>query len=474
MKKLILSSFAIAAAISTALLVSGRETQAQKKEPYVMKFGEALPANAFIELNKLVNPAVVNISTTTRPKFQRGYRDPYMDMMEQFFGFRVMPQQARPAQALGSGFLIREDGLIITNNHVIDGADTIQVQVGDSEKLLEAKVVGRDGRTDIALIKVEGKGFPTLQLGSSATTDVGEWVAAFGNPFGNAHTMTKGIVSAKGRDISEINRFPMIQTDAPINPGNSGGPLVNLKGQVIGVNAAIDPRAQNIGFAIPIDDVKSILPTLEKDGRIRSGYLGVSLADLDPRIANELGLKDLDGAVVAQVEEGSPADKAGLTTYDVITEFNGKKVADSGSLRTLVADASIGSKIPVKIIREGKQKSIQVTVGDRPEPRKVSLKSEREHQGKQAPHDLGFQIADINPSLREDFQLPEDAKKPVVVRVEKGSLGAQAGLLAGDLILDVNRRDVNSAGDVIKNLKKGTNTLRIFRQGAVLFLMLRN
>lgn len=470
MTKKVLASLALMTA-TLAVSVPATQILAQKKEPYVMKFSDPLPANAFIELNKVVNPAVVNISTTQKARMPRGYRDPYMDMLEQFFGQRL--PQARPAQALGSGFLIREDGLIVTNNHVIEGADIIQVQIGSAaDKLVDAKVIGRDGRTDIALLKVEGHGYPVLQLGSSATTEVGEWVAAFGNPFGNAHTMTKGIVSAKGRDITEINRFPMIQTDAPINPGNSGGPLVNLKGQVIGVNAAIDPRAQNIGFAIPIDDVKSILPLLEKDGRIRSGYLGVVLADLDPRIASELGLKDLEGAVVAQVEKKSPAEKSGLKAYDVVTEFNGKKVSDSGVLRTLVADTPVGNQIAVKLIRDGKSKNLTVTVGDRPQaPQAVKLS--KEHRGSPAPHDLGFQIADPNPSLRQDFQIPDDIKKPVVVNVEKGSAGAQAGLLAGDLILDVNRREVGTSGDVIKNLKKGTNTLRIFRQGTVLFLMMR-
>lgn len=470
--RVFLLSLVFAVSASSLMIFPTQGLWAQKKEAYVMKMGDPLPGNAFVELNKLVNPAVVNISTTQRQRMQRPNQDPYFDMLEQLFGNRI-PRQQRPAQALGSGFLIREDGLIVTNNHVIDGADVIQVQIGTSEKLLDAVVVGKDGRTDIALLKVEGSGFPVLQMGTSATTEVGEWVAAFGNPFGNAHTMTKGIVSAKGRDISEINRFPMIQTDAPINPGNSGGPLVNLRGQVIGVNAAIDPRAQNIGFAIPIDEVKSILPQLEKDGRIRSGYLGVVLADLDPRIANELGMKDLEGAIIAQVEPKGPADKAGLMAYDVITEFNSKKVSDTNALKTLVADSDVGKKATVKVIRDGKPKTISVTVGDRPDPSQARVAPRKTHKGSKAPFDLGFQVADSSLAIREDFQIPPDVKKPIIVSVERGAPAATAGLLAGDVVLDINRREVNSASDVVKNLKKGTNTLRVFRQGTVLFLMVR-
>ncbi|MBX3017953.1 MAG: trypsin-like peptidase domain-containing protein [Bdellovibrionaceae bacterium] len=460
--------FAIGAA--SLLILPGEGLWAQKKEPYAIKLGDPLPGNAFIELNKLVNPAVVNISTTQRQVVPRANRDPYFDMLEQLFGGRA---QRRPAQSLGSGFLIREDGLIITNNHVIDGADIIQVQVGTSDKLMDATVIGKDGRTDIALIKIEGKGYPVLKLGNSSTTEVGEWVAAFGNPFGQAHTMSKGIISAKGRDISEINRFPLLQTDTPINPGNSGGPLVNLKGEVIGVNAAIDPRAQNIGFAIPIDEVKGVLPLLEKDGRIRSGYLGVVLADLDPRIASELGMENLNGAIVAQVEPKGPASIAGLTPYDVIVEFNGKKVEDSGSLRTIVADTPVGQKVPVKVVRDGKNRSLSVAVGERPEAPTARRVPRKEHRGTTAPHDLGFTVSDMNANLRKDFEIPEDVKKPVVIDISRGSAAAQAGLLPGDVILDINRREVHSSADVMKGLKKGTNTLRVFRQGTVLFLMIR-
>lgn len=439
---------------------------------------EALSANAFIDLAKAVNPAVVNISTSTMPrKLNRGsgQRDPFFDMLEQFYGFRMAPQQTRPQTALGTGFVIREDGLIITNNHVIAGADKIQVQFDEkSDKTYEAKVVGSDDRTDIALIKIDGKGFPTVALGSSNSTQVGEWVAAFGNPYGNGHTMTKGIISAKGRDIGEINKFPLLQTDAPINPGNSGGPLVNLKGQVIGVNSAIDARAQGIGFAIPIDDVKSILTQLEKEGRIRKGYLGAGLAELNPQIALELGLdSETNGVLIAQVDPNGPASKGGLRPYDLITEFGNRKIKTLSELMDQVADAKAGSNIKVKIIREGKEKILSITIGERPEnlqakkwgrPTPVSP----DHNNK----DLGFSVVDANTQIRQQFGIESDVDRPVIVDVVSGSKAAKGGLLPGDVILDVNRKETKKASDVTKEIKKGKNTFRIVRQGAVLFLVL--
>lgn len=441
------------------------------------KPSDPLPMNAFIELAKAVNPAVVNISTKIMPKrMSRGNRDPFFDMLEQFYGSQMQPQQMRPQTALGTGFIIREDGLIVTNNHVIQGADEIDVQlVGEAKSLHRARLIGSDQRTDIALIKIEGKNFPTLAMGSSNDTQVGEWVAAFGNPYGQGHTMTKGIISAKGRDISEINRIPLLQTDAPINPGNSGGPLVNLRGQVIGVNSAIDPRAQGIGFAIPIDEVKTLLPQLEKLGRIRMGYIGVALADLDPRAAQALGYQKIEGAVIAQVVPGMPASMAGLRPYDVVVKAGTKEVKNAADFSDAIAGAMIGSSLEIKIIREGKEKTLNLKIAERPD----KISNERQNtvkkpQGQKAPAEIGMEVADLNPELRKQYGLEEDVKKPVITNVDQRSLAAQAGLMPGDVILDVNRKDVLSASDVLKNIKQGTNTFRIFRQGAVIFLMIEN
>ncbi len=445
----------------------------------VLKLGEPLPANLFVELGRVVNPAVVNISTKIRPRQMQMYRDPFFDMLEQLYGMQGMPRQQLPQNnvarphSLGTGFIIREDGLIVTNNHVIAGADEVEVQINEkSEKLYKAKIIGSDDRTDIALIKIEGKGFPFLSLGSSTDSQVGEWVAAFGNPFGQGHSMTKGIISAKGRDLAEINRFPMIQTDAPINPGNSGGPLVNSQGLVIGVNAAIDPRAQGIGFAIPIDEVKNLLPQLEKLGRIKKGYLGIELADLDPQAASALGLRDLQGAIVARVMKGSPAAISGLLPYDVITDFNSTKIHNSMELRNSIADTAIGSTINLKVLREGKPRALSVTVGELPDHRTAPVVKEKLSPGTAAPFDVGFTLQDLTPQLRKEFEIDDDVKKPVVLQVNPQSPAAQAGLLPGDIVLDVNKKEVSSAAEATRAIKKGPNTFRVARQQAVVFVMI--
>jgi serine protease Do len=467
----------------TAFLISliTVSSSAQKPIAPALKFGDPLPANAFVELAKMINPAVVNISTTTMPRQmgRRGAmpRDPFFDMLQEFYGFRMMPQSQRPATSLGTGFIIREDGLIVTNNHVISGADKIQVQLSGSTKMYEAKVIGSDDRTDIALIKISTKDkIAVAQLGSSKDLEVGEWVAAFGNPYGQGHTMTKGIVSAKGREIGEINKFPLIQTDAPINPGNSGGPLVNMRGQVIGVNSAIDARAQGIGFAIPIDEVRNILPQLEKDGRIRKGYLGVGLDDLNPQAAMYLGLKDDKGALVASVDPRGPAAKAGIQPYDVIVEFNGKKIETVAGLMDAVADAPIGSEVKVKLMREGKARNAAVSIADRPEtPRRMMMGQrppQRQFLGQKAPHDLGFSISDWNENFRQDFNITADAgRRPVVIDVEPGSKAEEAGLMPGDMILEVNRKEVKTAQEAIRQIKKGTNTVRVARGEGVAIIM---
>lgn len=442
-----------------------------------------LAANAFVELAKIVNPAVVNISTSTLPK-QRptmrgrpGSGDPLFEMLEQFYGFRMMPQNQQPRQALGTGFVIREDGLIVTNNHVISGADLIQVQFsGKDSKMYEAKVIGSDERTDIALIKITSKErFPVLKMGNSRTLEVGEWVAAFGNPYGQGHTMTKGIISAKGREIGEINRFPLIQTDTPINPGNSGGPLVNLAGEVIAVNSAIDARAQGIGFAIPIDEVKEIIPQLEKTGKILRGYIGVTLDDLNPQAVQYLGLENDEGALITSVEPKGPADRAGMKPYDVVTEFNGKKIKSVLELMDAVGDSPIGKSVKAQVTREGKSRTLNITVIPRPD-RLASTRGTTPNRprpsGIQAPHELGFQISNSTDQLRKEFEISGDAGKyPIVTAVEANSKAARGGLLPGDVILEVNRREVTSADAVVKQILKGTNTFRVTRQGGFLILV---
>lgn len=345
-----------------------------------LKLNDAMPANLFVELAKAINPSIVNISTSAIAR--RGTKDPMLEMLERFYGIPPQNDGAwnnKPQRVgLGTGFIIREDGLIVTNAHVISNADIIEVQLTEgSEKQYKAEVIGSDQRTDIALIKIKPDSkLPAVSLGSSKDLEVGEWVAAFGNPYGHGHTMTKGIISSKGRAIQEINKFPLLQTDASINPGNSGGPLVNSKGQVVGVNSAIDARAQGIGFAIPIDEVKSILPQLEQRGGIRKGYLGIGPADLDNDTAMFLEMNDeYRGSLIVNIQPNGPADKAGLKVYDVITEVDGQRVKNAQDLIDIISDKEPSKKIKLKFYRNNKgaatKKTAYVLIEERPDEKKL-------------------------------------------------------------------------------------------------------
>lgn len=440
------------------------------------KLGEPLPRNLFVELSKLINPTVVSITTSTTPKTRnRRARDPLQEFLEEFYGGRMPGLRQQPApqpvQGLGTGFIIREDGLIVTNAHVIAEADIIKVQLDrNNATMYEAEVVGRDTQTDIALIKIDAKKtLPVAKLGSSREIEVGEWVAAFGNPYGHAHTMTKGIISAIGREIAELNRFPFIQTDASINPGNSGGPLVNTVGLVIGVNTAVDARAQGIGFAIPIDEVKQVIEQLEKTGHVRRGYIGVGMDEINDDMAAALNMETPKGVLVTRVEPGLPAGKAGMKVYDVIVEFDSKPITSIAELRNAVGGAAIGSNAKVKVWRyrdDGTHKEVAMTVkiAESPEEPGAKPKARKQYLGQKAPFDLGFQIADHSAELADEFGLPTGAPKgPVVISIEPQSPAARAGFQPGDVIIDVNRAPVAKATDVIKTLKKGRNIIRLRR-----------
>ncbi|MBX3023186.1 MAG: trypsin-like peptidase domain-containing protein [Bdellovibrionales bacterium] len=451
-----------------------------------LKAGDPLPANLFVELAKAVNPAVVNIFTTYLPRGRQPMpgpqaRDPFFDLFEQFMG----PQpyggggpRAMPQQSLGTGFVIREDGLIITNNHVVDKADVVKVQLEERTKeQFDAKVIGTDPRTDVALIKIETKKkLPFLRLGSSAEVQVGEWVAAFGNPYGYGHSMTKGIISAIGREIDELNLNPFMQTDASINPGNSGGPLVNTQGQVIGVNTAIDARAQGIGFVIPIDNVKAILPTLEKEGTIKRGFLGVQLDDIDEEDARSLNIKQSEGTLVTQVIAGTAAEKAGLEAYDLITEFDGKKISSSAELRKQVSLTPVGKSVSVNVIRNGKPKALKVAIGGPPDPNamKPSRGQGSKALGTKVPG-LGFAVGDYSSAIAQEYNLPKlRSPKPVILAVDPSGEAARAGLAPGDIILDLNRTETVRARDVLAGVRKGTiNILRVLKQDRVVLVSLR-
>lgn len=445
-----------------------------------LKEGQPLPNDLFVKLARAINPAVVNISTSYLPKRPmrdpRYGRDPMLDLFEQFMGPMgpVGPMQQKPAESLGTGFIIREDGLIVTNNHVIDKADVVKVQLNDKdEKLWDAKVVGRDSKTDVALIKIEApKALPVAPLGTSADLAVGEWVAAFGNPYGHGHTMTKGIISAIGREIDEINLAPFLQTDASINPGNSGGPLVNTQGQVIGVNTAIDPRAQGIGFAIPIDYIKTILPQLEKEGTVRRGFIGIQMGEMNEEMAAYLGLKNTDGAFVVQVVPASPAAKAGFREDDVITEMDSQKIRSWRDVQKIIARADIGKEISAKVFRGGKTVNLKVKIGNQPvESRQANAPAKR-YEGQKAPLNLGFRVMDYSPAILQELGLPPSPRSgPIVIDLDMNGVAMRSGLAVGDVILDVNLRRVGSAKELLNQLKAGRNVLRIWSRGQV---VLRN
>jgi serine protease Do len=319
-----------------------------------------------------VKPAVVNISTTQAPRQQprRGFRapfrgqEPFEDFFERFFG-GPMPQEPRGQQSLGSGFIIDKDGYILTNNHVLENAGTITVKLAN-EKEYEANVVGRDPRTDLALIKINARGdLPVVRLGDSESLRVGDWVLAIGNPFGLGQTVTAGIVSAKGRVIGQGPYDDFIQTDAAINPGNSGGPLFDTKGEVVGINTAIFSQSGGnigIGFAVPINMAKGLVPQLKTKGRVSRGWLGVSIGPVTDEAAKELKLKDKKGALVMEVVERSPADRAGFQQGDVIVSYDGKDVAGPADLPRLVASTAIGKEVSLRVIREGRSLDIKATI----------------------------------------------------------------------------------------------------------------
>lgn len=450
-------------------------TEEGAKQSPTMKLGDPLPANLFVELARVVNPSVVSVAADIRPQRMRrggfGGRDPFFDLLEEFMGPQGIPREQDDsprdtAQPIGTGFIIDPDGLILTNNHVVEASNSLKVQLIDNPTLYPAKVIGRDPRTDIALIKIDAKHkLPAVKLGSSESTKVGEWVAAFGNPYGHTFSMSKGIISAIGRKIRELNSIPFLQTDASINPGNSGGPLVNTKGEVIGVNSAIDARAQGIGFAIPIDHVKTLIPQLKKSGRIVYGYIGVEIAPITAQARQALKLKNSKGALIANVQPGGPAAKGGIQSLDVITSFGGKSIDDPNDLIDAVKDTPIGKEVKVSLMSEGKSKSVSLKVGEPPkDPYQISQASEPAQLPgqKQAPNQLGFKIVDYSDRVAKQFNLRSNGPKgPVIAEVEAESLAGQSGLRPGDIVLEVNRKPVKTANDVIKQLGSGTNILRV-------------
>jgi serine protease Do len=400
------------------------------------------PAVVHIRVEKTVKGAGPESGPFGQNPF--GGNEQYREFFGRHFGQQRQPEYKQPAQ--GSGFIIDKSGLIVTNNHVVEGADKITVILKD-ESQYEAKIVGLDPVTDIALIKVEPKkDLPVVRLGSSDDLKVGEWVVAIGAPFGLEYTVTAGIVSAKGRVIGSGPYDDFIQTDASINPGNSGGPLINMKGEVVGINTMIIAGGQGIGFAIPVDQAKGIIAQLKTNGEVTRGWLGVTIQDVNEDMADYYGLKGKSGAMVTDVVPGDPADRAGIKPKDIITEVNGKAVTNSHDLTNLAANLQIGETASVTVLRNGKPQTLEVKIGKRPLTIAAASQSNRQENEGQ----YGFQVTDLTPELARQYDIQDNAGI-IVVGVAPDSKADAAGVKKGDVILEVNRVSVASVKD-FKNL----------------------
>jgi len=373
------------------------------------------------------------------------------------FGLEFRLPDMPPMKGQGSGFLIHESGYALTNNHVIENASVIKVSVGGSQEVYDAKVIGTDPKTDVALIKIESKknDWPYIPLGSSDALEVGDFVVAIGNPFGLSQTVSTGIISAQHRrNIAPSGRhglYDFLQTDASINPGNSGGPLINLKGEVVGINAAVNAAGQGLGFAIPIDLVKQLIPPLKEKGAVSRSWLGVGIRPVTPDIAEGLGLKRPRGALVAQVVEDGPAGKAGIEPGDVITTFDGQEINDASDLPLLAAHAGVGKKVKVSLMRDGKQKFVDITLGEMPsdgETAPAASTESSEEAGK-----LGIQVQDLDADARKQLKLKSSVKGALVVGVAPHSAAFDAGLRRGDIVLKVNGKSVASAKAFVTEVK---------------------
>ncbi len=401
--------------------------------------------SSFADLAEAVSPAVVNVSVERTAKLGNAPGGPE-ELFEEFFG-RPMPRQERHAQAAGSGFVISEDGYIVTNFHVVDGADKIEVTLLDGREL-PAKVIGRDRKTDLALVKVEGDHLPVASLGDSDAVRVGDWVMAIGNPFGLDHTVTVGILSARGRNIGAGAYDDFLQTDASINPGNSGGPLLDTNGRVIGINTAINARAQGIGFAIPINMAKDLLPQLRETGSVTRGWLGVQIQRVTPQLAKSFDLKEPQGALVSQVFENSPAAKANIQAGDVITKFDEQEIKDFDDLPRLVARATPGKQVAIEILREGKRKSVEATL------EKMDDEEQAELAGTEPTEERwGLALETLTPEIARQLELDEGTQGVAVTQVEPGSAAAESGLRRGDVVLEADRQKVKTARDLLKILE---------------------
>ncbi|MCP2605198.1 DegQ family serine endoprotease [Candidatus Aminicenantes bacterium AH-873-B07] len=434
------------------------------------------PSLNFVKVAERVAPAVVNIESTIIERISSWkedwfFEDPFEDFWRRFFGY---PPEEREYEKKvgGSGFIIDPKGYIVTNNHVVQNAKEVWVYTLD-EREFQAKIIGTDPKTDLALLKIKGKNLPYVKLGNSDNIKVGEWVLAIGNPFGLSHTVTAGIVSAKGRhfsgkNIPEFNDF--IQTDAAINRGNSGGPLVNMKGEVIGITSNIyTPTGGNvgIGFAIPSNMAKVVIEDLKEKGKVVRGHLGVWVQEVTPKTMKSLGLKEKRGALVARVQPGSPADKVGIKRYDVIVEFNGVKIKNTNHLKFKVAETPPGTEVKIKVIRNGKEKTFTVILDELEPVEETGRYAYKETK------DLGMRLTPLTPRLAREHGYRYSGGL-LVTYVKRNSEAYRAGIRAGDVILEVNRKEVNTIRDferILKRAKSGDILMLLVRRGEYEYIL---
>lgn len=460
--------------------LSSRPETSQEAPAEILGLNEAL-----VSIAEAAKPSVVTVFTERTMRVQRPpnapfFNDPFFDRF--FRGFFGDPRQQQPREqiqrGLGSGVIVSSDGKILTNNHVIQGADQISVRTFAGETL-EAKVVGRDPQTDIAVIEVKASDLVPMPIGSSEELRVGEIVMAVGSPLSEnlAHTVTQGIVSAKGRsNVGLADYEDFIQTDAAINPGNSGGALIDLSGSLVGINTAIATRSggyQGVSFAVPIDMAKRVMDSLIARGEVVRGWLGVYIQDLNPELAKAIGTDLEQGALVADVEPGGPADKGGLQSGDIVIEANGEEVESGIALRNQVAASAPGTEIELKVIRDAKEKTLRVVL------ERLPTTEAEEGAGPGAPQEafsdlLGFKVSTITPELRARLRLPEAAQGVVVVDVVSGSQAQRSGLKPGDLIQAINKKEIRSVAD-FKNLADGIQKgasllLKVQRESRTIFL----
>ncbi|MEJ2638410.1 MAG: DegQ family serine endoprotease [Desulfosarcinaceae bacterium] len=420
-----------------------------------------VPVN-FTELAKKARTGVVNIRTVKtikgggrvyrhfygNPFGGHGRRDPFEEFFRPFMDDE--PQRDLKQRSLGSGFIIDKKGYIVTNNHVIEDADQIKVKLYD-DKEFDATLVGRDSKTDLALIKIEGaKDLQPLKMGDSDTLDVGTWVVAIGSPFGLEQTVTAGIVSAKGRIIGSGPYDDFIQTDASINPGNSGGPLLDLNGEVMGINTAIVASGQGIGFAIPVNLAKGIVDQLKEGGEVTRGWLGVAIQDLTPELAEYYGIKGQQGVLIAQVFKDDPADKAGLKPNDVVTAIDGRPVSTGRELSQVIADSQVGKKTNITFVRDGKQQTVSVRLVKRDDEKQLAARPVNDGQD-----ELGLRVRPITPELARQFGIDASEGGVLVGRVKAGSKADDAGVQTGDIIKEINRQPIQDMQDYEKLTQKG-------------------